>query len=204
MAGLAGALALSCLLAVVFTDEISLDFSYIERIVAYEQNVDFTELIPGELYNGTITATWAVPPAALEGLDAQMLPVKITATAPENSSVFFPVGSQQAKETTVYLQCKLQSGSCASGSVLSADIPVAATALPETGNVATITMRSEIVGAVPQSYESVQQEAGAVFESLKKVFSQNLSEPISAAEPASSTGARLRCLRLLARNRRGR
>jgi hypothetical protein len=188
MAGLAGTLVLSYLLAVVFTDEISLDFSYIDRIVTYEQNVDFTELIPGELYNGTITASWAVLPAALEGLDAQTLSVRITATAPENSSVFFPVGDMQSKETTVYLQCKLQSGSCAEGSVLSVDIPVAATALPETGHKATIIMRSEIVGSMPQSYESVQQEAGAVFESLKKVFSQNLSGSAAAAEPVSSVG----------------
>lgn len=188
MASLAGTLVLSYLLAVVFTDEISLDFSYIDRIVTYEQNVDFTELIPGELYNGTITADWAVPPAALEGLDAQALSVKITATAPENSSVFFPIGSLQSKETTVYLQCNVRSGTCSDGSTLSVDIPVAATALPETGHQATITMRSEIVGSVPQSYGSLQQEAGSVFESLKKVFSQNLSEPISASEPASSSG----------------
>ncbi|GEM_PF-878478 len=170
-----GAFLLTYLFAVVFTDEISLNLSYIDRLVTYEQNVNFTELIPGTLYSGTITAAWAIPPAALSGINAQTVAVKVTATAPENSGVFFPIGDLQAKEAVVYLQCEVVSGKCAEGSVLSVDIPVATSAVPEADHETKITMLSEIINSIPSSYSSVQQEAGAVFESLKKVFSQNLT-----------------------------
>ena len=47
-------------MTVAFTDELSLNLSYIERLVTYQGNANFTELIPGALYNGTITVDWAV------------------------------------------------------------------------------------------------------------------------------------------------
>jgi len=170
------AFALSYLMAVVFTDELSLNLSYIERLVTYQGNVSFTELIPGALYNGTINVNWAVPQSALSGIDAQTLAVKVTAIAPENSSVFFPSGAAQSKEAVVYLQCKIAEGACANGSVLFAAIPVATSAKADASREVKITLRSEIVPAVPASYSAAIQDAGTIFDSLKQIFSQNTTD----------------------------
>ena len=43
------AFALAYLMSVAFTDELALNVSYVERLVTYQQNMDFTELIPGAL-----------------------------------------------------------------------------------------------------------------------------------------------------------
>ena len=185
------AFALTYLLSVAFTDELSLNLSYIERLVTYQGHVNFTELIPGALYNGTINVDWAVPPAALSGIDAQTLVVKVTAIAPENSSVFFPVGNSQAKEAVVYLQCKISEGACANGSVLSAVIPVATSAKADVSHEVKISLRSEIVSSVPASYAVTLQDAGTIFDSLKNIFSQNTTgyapSNISAtAKPSAS------------------
>jgi len=170
------AFALTYMLAVAFTDELSLNLSYIERLVTYQGNVNFTELIPGALYNGTIGVKWAVPQSALSGIDAQTLAVKVTAIAPENSSVFFPVGNAQAKEAVVYLQCKIADGACANGSTLFVAIPVATSAKADASREVKITLRSEIVSAVPASYSAALQSAGTIFDSLKSIFSQNATD----------------------------
>jgi len=185
MATLFGAFVLSYLFAVVFTDELSL--SPVDRLVSYQANANFTELIPGALYNGTINVRWAVPDSALFGIDAKSVAVKITATLPENSSVFFPVGMQRARETTVYLLCNVEGGRCTNGSVLSASIPLAASARPDGAEAAKVTLRSEIVGAIPSSYQAVQQEAGSVFEALKKVFEQNSTGAYSTSDANTSS-----------------
>jgi hypothetical protein len=170
------AFALTYLLAVAFTDELSLNLSYVDRLVTYQRNVDFTELIPGALYNGTIAVNWAVPPAALSGINAQTLAVKVTATAPSNSSVFFPVGGDQAKESVAYLQCNIVSGACGNGSVLSAIIPLATSAKADANGEVKITLRSETVSSVPSSYAITLQDAGTIFDSLKNFFLQNSTE----------------------------
>jgi len=170
------AFALTYLLAVAFTDELSLNLSYIERLVTYQGNVNFTELIPGALYNGSITVNWAVPTSALSGIDAQTLIVKVTAVAPENSSVFFLVGGAQAKESVVYLQCKILGGVCTNGSTLVATIPVATSSKADVASEVKISLRSEIVSSVPASYAVTVQDAGTIFDSLKNFFLQNSTE----------------------------
>ena len=170
------AFALAYLLSVAFTDELALNVSYIERLVTYQQNMDFTELIPGALYNGSIIVNWAIPPSALSGIGTDSLVVKVTATMPENSSVFFPAGASQAKETSVYLECKIVAGECGDGSILKASIPIAASAKPDSNSSAKISMRSEIVSSMPTSYSAALQEAGTIFDSLKKLFTQNASD----------------------------
>lgn len=180
------AFALTYMLAVAFTDELALNVSYIERLVTYQQNMDFTELIPGALYNGSITANWAVPPSALSGIGSDSLVVKVTAAVPENSSVFFPSGATQAKETSVYLECKIVEGECANGSILKASIPIAASAKPDADSRAKISLRSEIVPSMPGTYSAALQEAGTIFDSLKKLFTQNASgnESSNASAPS--------------------
>ena len=167
------AFAIAYLLAAAFTDELALNVSYIERLVTYQQNTDFTELIPGALYNGTITVNWAIPPSALSGIGTDSLVVKVTAAVPENSSVFFPVGGAQANETSVYLECRIADGICANGSIISASIPIAASTKPSAGTVARISLRSEIISSMPSSYSAALSDAGTIFDSLKKMFSQN-------------------------------
>lgn len=186
MAATLAAFTLAYLMSVAFTDELALNVSYIERLVTYQQNMDFTELIPGALYNGSITANWAVPPSALSGIGTDSLVVKVTANVPENSSVFFPIGASQAKETAVYLECKIAAGVCANGSVLSASIPIAASAKPDAGSGAKIFLRSETVPSMPTSYSAALQDAGTIFDSLKKMFSQNASASNSSAAAKSS------------------
>ncbi|MCX6772071.1 MAG: hypothetical protein NTX79_08555 [Candidatus Micrarchaeota archaeon] len=186
MAAQLAAFALTYLLSVAFTDEISFNLSSIERLVTYHQDMGFTEIIPGALYNGSITANWAVPPSALSGIGTDSLIVKVTATAPENSSVYFPLGASQAKETSVYLECKIVGGVCANGSVLSVDIPVAASAKPDAASEAKISLRSEIVPSIPASYSATLQDAGSAFDSLKRLFLQNSTD--SAQANASAAG----------------
>ncbi len=186
------AFALAYLMTVAFTDELSLNLSYIERLVTYRGNANFTELIPGALYNGTITVDWAVPASALSGINAQTLAVKVTAYAPANSSVFFPIGNTEAKEAAVYLQCKIENGACANGSVLSAFIPVATSAKADATGEVKITLRSEIVPSVPASYAATLQDAGTIFDSLKQIFTQNATgyapSNVSATPTPSATG----------------
>ncbi|MFA6907770.1 MAG: hypothetical protein WC263_02995 [Candidatus Micrarchaeia archaeon] len=189
MAAPFAAFALAYLMSIAFTDELALNVSYVERLVTYQQNMDFTELIPGALYNGSITANWAVPPSALSGLGTDSLVVKVTATVPENSSVFFPVGGGQAKETSVYLECKIAAGECANGSILSASIPLAASSRPVAASATKISLLSETVSSVPPSYSATLQEAGAIFDSLKKMFMQNGTGAPSNASVAANSSA---------------
>ena len=179
------AFALTYLLAVVFTDELSLNLSPVDRLVSYQNNADFTELIPEALYNGTIVANWAVPQSALSGITSQSVAVKITASVPANSTLFFPIGRGQAKETTAYLRCDVEGGKCAQSSILSVTIPIVASAKPEGSVDGKVTLRSEITGSVPASYSTVEQDAGAIFESLKNVFTQNATGANSVDSAAS-------------------
>jgi len=88
----------------------------------------------------------------------------------------------------VYLQCKVASGACANGSVLSADIPVAASAKQDARQETKILLRSEIANSMPSTYQALQQDAGSIFENLKKVFSQNstLVDSNSPIQPSSA------------------
>ena len=190
MATTLAAFALTYLLAASFTDELTLNVSYVERLVTYQQNMDFNEIIPGALYNGSITVNWAVPPSALSGIGTDSLAVKVTATVPENSSVFFPMGSAQARETSVYLECKIVGGECSNASTLSATIPLAASARPNASlSEARISLRSETVSSVPASYLAALNEAGAIFESLKKMFYQNSTIRAISNESAAAASS---------------
>jgi len=186
MANPLGALALVYLFSIVFTDELSLKLSPVDRLVSYQNNANFTELIPEALYNGTIIANWAIPQSALFGITSQSVAVKITASVPENSSLFFPSGASQPKETSVYLRCDVEAGRCASSSILSATIPIAASAKPDGSMEGIVTLRSEITGGVPSAYPALQQDAGAIFESLKNVFTQNATGAASVDSAASA------------------
>ena len=189
MAAQFAAFALAYLLSIGFTDELTLNVSTIDKLVTYQQSADFSEVIPGALYNGTIVVNWAVPDSALSGIGTDSLAVKVTASVPENSSVFFPAGGPQAKEATVYLVCKIADGTCANGSILSASIPIAASAKPDSESEAKISLRSEIIQSVPATYSEALKDAGSMFDSLKKLFSQNSSA--NATAPAQTAPAEL-------------
>ncbi|MCX6772742.1 MAG: hypothetical protein NTV88_03145, partial [Candidatus Micrarchaeota archaeon] len=140
MASFIGAFILAYLFTASFTDTVQLNVSPVQKLVDYEYNLGFTEILPGTLYNGSIIAHWAVPQSAIAGLEGRTVAVKVTATVDENSSVFFPVLSGiEAKEATVYLKCHVESGQCANDSILSAEIPVLASAKPDTASAPNIS-----------------------------------------------------------------
>jgi hypothetical protein len=89
--------------------------------------------------------------------------------------VFFPSATGQSREISVYLTCIVANGSCANGSVLSAEIPIAASAKPDESIENRISLRSEIVDAAPPSYQAAQQEIGSIFDSLAAMISPNVT-----------------------------
>lgn len=174
MASFTGALFLAYLLSVSFTDTVQLNLSSVQKLVDYEYNFNFSQLIPGQLYNGSIRARFAVPDAALAGLEGKSVFVKISASADPNSSVFFPVLSGvQSKEAQIYLRCDVANGSCANSSVLSAEMPVLASAKPDSEQLAKIYLTSEIVQG--ESAGSLQAQAGGILDSIKGSLTQNVS-----------------------------
>jgi hypothetical protein len=175
MAALFGAFALTFLLSTAFTDELQLNTSSIERLVTYTENSGFAELLPGALYNGSIGVDWAVPQSALRGLSQKSVAVRVTASLPENSSVFFQGAAGQSREISVYLTCIVANGSCANGSVLSATIPLAASAKPDESIENRVSLRSEIVDAAPPSYLEAQHQGGSILDSLAAMISPNVS-----------------------------
>ena len=171
MASFIGGFFLAYLLSASFTDQVQLNVTPVQKLVDYQYNLDFAQMVPGEPYAGSITANWAVPASALLGMNNGQLSVKVTANADQNSTVYFPASGAQAKEATVFLRCDVQNGSCAGTSILAATIPVTASAKPDASQLATISLRSEIAdGSAP-----VVVSAGSIFDSLKTAFSQNNS-----------------------------
>ena len=96
MTSLMGGLLVAYLLSASFVDEVQLNVTSLQRLVSYDDSLNFTQLIPGELYNGSIRADWAVPRQAIAGLDGQSVAVKITAsTRPEFHNIV-PVSIRHA------------------------------------------------------------------------------------------------------------
>src|SRR5512135_3121171 len=89
MTSLIGGAFLAYLLSVSFTEEASQNYTSLSRLVSYDYNLDFGQMIPGVAYNTTITARWAIPLSALAPLEGRTIYVKVTATSPENSSLYF-------------------------------------------------------------------------------------------------------------------
>ncbi len=173
MASLIGGLFLAYLLSASFTDQVQLNVTPVQKLVDYQYNLDFSQIVPGEPYTGSITANWAVPPSALLGMNNGRLSVKVTASADQNSTVYFLASGAQAKEATVFLRCDVANGSCAATSVLSATIPVTASAKPDASELATISLRSEIANGSPPMVVG----AGSIFDSLSGALSGNSSSP---------------------------
>src|SRR3989338_10367095 len=105
---------LAYLLSISFVDEVSLNASALQKAVDYDYNMDFAGMVPGITYNGSIGVSWAVPDSALQGLDGKSITVKVTATAQNDSSAFFPDSSGQRSNTAeTTLVCRVSNGSCA-------------------------------------------------------------------------------------------
>ena len=172
MTSLIGGLFLAYLLSASFTDQVQLNVTPVQKLVDYHYNLDFVQLVPGEPYTGSIVAGWAVPQSALAGIADGPMTVRVTASADANSTVYFlSPASTQATEVETYLRCDVANGSCANTSVLSATIPVMASAMPDSSQLATISLRSEIVEGSSPALIS----AGSILNSLENAFSQNNS-----------------------------
>jgi len=185
MTSLMGGIFLAYLFSTSFTEQVQLNLTSVQKLVDYKYSLDFEQIIPGKLYNGSILATFAIPQSALAGIDGQSVVVKITAKADENSTIFFPVLSgAEAKQAEAYLRCDVANKSCANTSVLSADIPVFASAKPNETDVASITLISELVESAPDA--NAQFSAEGFLDSIKNAFQQNSSQ---GQENAAAPGA---------------
>jgi len=147
MASFAGSVLLAYMLAISFTDEVATNVSAVEKLVDYNYSLNFENVIPGMRYNASIYAKWAVPGAALAGLEGRSVPVKVSASVPENSSLFFLSDfGAETKEASIYLRCDVLNASCANTSVLSGEITVYLLASPGDSGNYNITLKSEIPG----------------------------------------------------------
>ncbi|MEM4633528.1 MAG: hypothetical protein QW275_00030 [Candidatus Anstonellaceae archaeon] len=171
--------------SLVLADEISLNFTPVQRIVDYEYSFPEGNLLPGIKYEGAITAKWAVPNSSLFGLEGKTIAVKVSAFASNDSEILFtlPFGGQ-SKSTETYLRCIVQNASCANGSVLHSKLPFTIV-LKEMENIsANIRLKSEIVPSeqilhsqLPVPEKDISQSASEILESLKTAFGpQNSSQ----------------------------
>lgn len=172
MTSLIGEFFLGYLLAVSFTDEVTFNVSTIDSLVTYQYGFEsLSQALPGYQYNSTIVALWSVPKEALAPLEGNTIIVRVTAEAQNNSSISFPPQEGQSPSSfATYLHCTVGNGSCDSSSRLSAEIPVIVNAAPGWQEMATITLRSEIVPAP-------QEGAGAedILSILSGIFTINSS-----------------------------
>ena len=182
MTSLMGGLFLAYLLSASFTDSVQLNVTPVQKLVDYTYSLGFSQLIPGELYNGSITADWAVPQQAIAGLDGQSVTVEVTASTGQNSTISFPAASgAQASDYEAYLRCDVENGSCANTSVLSAVIPVVASAVPDSAQLTQISLTSEIVQS--SVAPTITVSAGSLLDSLRNALGQNNS---SASAPGAA------------------
>ncbi len=172
MASFIGGFFLAYLLSVSFTDEIQQNYSSIGKLVDYSYNFTFATLIPGLRYNTSIRAAWAIPDAALAGLNGKSIVVRVSASSEPNSSVYFTTQDNEgAKEASALLRCDVQNSTCANTSLLSAEIPAYILAKENENASPKISLKSEIVG---------EQTAGTggefdIFGSLRNIFQPNQS-----------------------------
>lgn len=185
---------LTYLMAVSFTDQISVNVSAVQKLVDYRYTLQPGELLPGMRYNNSISISWAIRDSSLRGLEGQLVIVKVTATASNNSDISFssPIGLPQSS-AVAYLQCAVANGTCSNSSNLSSEIPFTILLKERQSSEEVISIKSEIaagsIAAVDTS--GIQKTAGGLFDSFKNVFSQNNSssrQNVSAA-PSAGTNA---------------
>lgn len=145
MASFTGAFLIAYLLAASFTEEVRLNLTSVDKLVDYQYNLNFAELLPQERYNGSIIALWAVPDSALRGLEGKSVSVKVRASVGNGSPISFPspLGMDQKSYETA-LRCVVVNTSCSQGSILRAEIPVIASARLGQNDSGSITLVSEI------------------------------------------------------------
>ena len=190
MTSLMGGLLVAYLLSASFVDQVQLNVSSLQKLVDYSYSLNFTQLIPGELYNGSIRADWAVPRQAIAGLGAQSITVKITASTGQNSTISFPSSSGTlASEYEAYLRCDVENGSCANTSVLSIVIPVIASTMPDSAQLAQISLKSEIVQS--SGAPTVTVSASGLLDSLRDALGHNNSSASAPGTAQPSNGSLL-------------
>ncbi len=175
-----GKLPLACLItiflsALLFADEVQFNVSPVQKLADYQYNFPSESLIPGLRYNGSILARWAISDAALSGLEGRSIVVKVSASASNNSSVFFlsPLGLD-SYETEGYLRCDVENSACANSSILSVELPVVVFVHPDSPySEPTITVRSEIAEGL--KLPEMGASAGGIFDSIAKALAGNQS-----------------------------
>jgi hypothetical protein len=181
MTSFIGAFLAAYLLSVSFSDEIQGNVSSIGKLVDYSYNLDFSNMIPGVIYNGSITASWAVPDSALSGLDGKSISVKVSASIENNnSSAYFQAASgEKSSASEAYLRCDVSNGICANTSVLFAQMPIFVSAQPDTQETPKIALKSEIAEQAGSTGGGID-----IIASLQGLLSTNQT----AAKPANEAG----------------
>jgi hypothetical protein len=165
---------LSYLMAVSFTDTIEVNLTTIEKLVDYSLSMPHSGIIPSASYNGSINASFAIPDSALAGLEGRQVSIRVTASAQENSSIYFPGEfGTRSKNAEAYLRCDVENGTCANTSVLWAAIPVAADAAPNSSELSKITLKSEVADGV--QFPSLPSSAEGLINSIKGLVELNTS-----------------------------
>ncbi|MCX8194724.1 MAG: hypothetical protein N3G22_01275 [Candidatus Micrarchaeota archaeon] len=144
MASFLWAFILAAMLPSSFTQEASAEVRPIEKLVDYEYDLNFSAIIPGVAYNRTLAVRWAVPDAALEGLDGRSLKLKVMAEIENSTAVYFLVGGKPSNYTEAFLRCDVANSTCANSSILYAAVPIFVKAQPEALESPKIRLRSEI------------------------------------------------------------
>ena len=186
--------ALQNLTGFSYTDQIGVNASAVQRLVNYRYTTDPGELLPGVQYNDSINVSWAIDDSALRGLDGQVITVKATASASNDSVISFgSVLGVQQQATDVYLECVVANGTCSGSSNLSAEIPFTISVSEKQKIEEVISLQSEIVSSAPMAGTgAIQAAAGGLFDSFKNVFSQNDSssgQNNTALAPAAATNS---------------
>lgn len=177
---------LAYLLAVSMTDEVNLSIGPLQKLVDYQYDFNFTEMIPGLRYEASVNASWAIPASALAGLDGQRITVRISAEAANGSGISFPSAfGALSNQTEAHIYCDVANGTCANSSVLSAVIPLSIVASINGSGPATISLRSEIVEGQPAlSAPDLQKPASDLLEAFRKTFA-GASAQNATAQPGS-------------------
>ncbi len=181
----AAAAFLTYLLALSMVDEISLNLASVQKLVDYQYSFNFTELVPGMLYNTSVNATFAVPPSALAGLVGRRVAVKVSGIAENESEVYFlsPYGSP-SKQAEAYLYCDVAGSGCANTSVLFAVFPLSVSVRSGEAQSTKLVFRSELADSIPLlPAQDLQKPASDLLEAFRKTFTGSSN---ATAQPGSS------------------
>ncbi len=99
--------------------------SEVSSIVSVSGDLNFSNYIPGEEYSRTVAIGWNVPASSLYGIKSQKVRVFVRLEpSSAGSPLFFRKGQSAGRQYFTSLECVVENGACAPGSVLSRTLEV--------------------------------------------------------------------------------